>query len=67
MISPGQHFHAIYFQESGGLLFEIATDPPGFATDEPAETMGAALKLPPRYEPMRGRIEARLPPLRVPG
>ena len=61
-----QYFHAIYFREPGGVLFEIATDPPGFATDEPAETMGAALKLPPKYEPMRARIERALPPLRMP-
>jgi glyoxalase family protein len=61
-----QYFRAIYFREPGGVLFEIATDPPGFATDEPAETMGADLKLPERYEPIRGRIERTLPPLRLP-
>jgi glyoxalase family protein len=61
-----QYFRAIYFREPGGVLFEIATDPPGFATDEPAETMGAELKLPERYESMRGRIERTLPPLRLP-
>ncbi|WP_299819705.1 ring-cleaving dioxygenase [uncultured Jannaschia sp.] len=59
-----QYFNAIYFREPGGVLFEIATDPPGFATDEPAETMGQALMLPPKYEGMRDRIERVLPPLR---
>lgn len=61
-----QYFNAIYFREPGGVLFEIATDPPGFAADEPAETMGRALMLPPRYEAMRDRIERMLPALRVP-
>lgn len=61
-----QYFDAIYFREPGGILFEIATDPPGFAIDEPAETMGQALMLPPQYEPHRARIEAQLPPLTVP-
>ena len=61
-----QYFDAIYFREPGGVLFEIATDPPGFATDEPAETMGSKLMLPPQYEPHRDRIEAVLPPLSVP-
>ena len=60
-----QYFDAIYFREPGGILFEIATDPPGFATDEPVETMGERLMLPPQYEAMRARIEAALPPLSV--
>lgn len=60
-----QYFNAIYFREPGGVLFEIATDPPGFAVDEPAATLGQALKLPPKYEPIRDRIESVLPPLRV--
>jgi glyoxalase family protein len=59
------YFNAIYFREPGGVLFEIATDPPGFAVDEPVETLGQALKLPPQYEAMRARIEQVLPPLRV--
>jgi glyoxalase family protein len=58
-----QYFNAIYFREPGGVLFEIATDPPGFAIDEPADTLGQRLMLPPQYEPMRARIEAALPPL----
>lgn len=61
-----QYFNAIYFREPGGVLFEIATDPPGFAVDEPVDALGTALKLPPRYEPMRERIERNLPPLEVP-
>lgn len=59
------YFNAIYFREPGGVLFEIATDPPGFAVDEPIETLGKALKLPPQYEAMRSRIEKVLPPLKV--
>lgn len=61
-----QYFNAIYFREPGGVLFEIATDPPGFAVDEPVESLGHALKLPPKYEGMRDRIERVLPPLKVP-
>ncbi len=59
------YFNAIYFREPGGVLFEIATDPPGFAVDEPVESLGQALKLPAQYEPMRARIEQVLPPLKV--
>ena len=47
-------------------LFEIATDPPGFAVDEPVESLGEALKLPAQYEQIRDRIERVLPPLKVP-
>jgi glyoxalase family protein len=61
-----QYFNAIYFREPGGVLFEIATDPPGFAVDEPVETLGQALKLPPQYESQRAKIERLLPPLKVP-
>jgi glyoxalase family protein len=61
-----QYFNAIYFREPGGVLFEIATDPPGFAIDESPESLGTALKLPPRYEAMREKIERILPPLKVP-
>jgi glyoxalase family protein len=60
-----QYFNAIYFREPGGVLFEIATDPPGFAVDEPVETLGQALKLPAKYEPMRERLTRVLPPLVV--
>jgi predicted esterase len=58
------YFKSIYFHEPGGILFEIATDAPGFAVDEPTEHLGEALKLPVQYEPMRSQIEASLPSLR---
>ncbi|MFD2330515.1 ring-cleaving dioxygenase [Cohnella sp. GCM10020058] len=60
-----QYFNAIYFRESGGILFEIATDPPGFANDEPAETLGGKLMLPSWFEPHREQIEANLQPIEV--
>jgi glyoxalase family protein len=60
-----QYFNAIYFREPGGVLFEVATDPPGFATDEAPGELGTHLKLPPRYESRRADIERVLPPLRV--
>ena len=56
-----QYFRSIYFREPGGVLFEIATDAPGFSVDEPTDALGTALKLPPFLEPHRGRIEAVLP------
>jgi glyoxalase family protein len=59
------YFHSIYFHEPGGVLFEIATDPPGFTVDESPETLGHDLRLPPWYEPQRARIEEALPPLHV--
>jgi glyoxalase family protein len=58
-----QYFHSVYFREPGGVLFEIATDNPGFATDEPLATLGQRLQLPPQYEPRRAELEARLPNL----
>ncbi len=61
-----QYFNAIYFREPGGTLFEIATDPPGFATDESAAELGQHLMLPPQYEGRRADIERVLPPIRVP-
>jgi glyoxalase family protein len=60
-----QYFNAIYFREPGGILFEIATDNPGFAVDEPIETMGQALMLPAQHEPLRAELTRVLPPLRV--
>jgi glyoxalase family protein len=57
------YFHSIYFREPGGILFEIATDPPGFATDESVEHLGEHLKLPPWLEPSRDDLERRLPKL----
>jgi glyoxalase family protein len=64
-IMDRQYFHSIYYREPGGVLFEIATDPPGFTIDEPLETLGGALKLPPQYEPLRDQIEQLLPPVTV--
>jgi glyoxalase family protein len=61
-----QYFQSIYFREPGGVLFEIATDPPGFAVDEAQETLGQALMLPPWLEPQRTAVERRLPPIRLP-
>ncbi len=55
-----QYFHSLYFREPGGILFEIATDNPGFTVDEPFESLGQSLKLPPQYEQSRAEIEARL-------
>jgi glyoxalase family protein len=57
------YFQSIYFREPNGILFELATDGPGFATDEDEETLGERLALPPFLEPQRERIEARLRPL----
>jgi glyoxalase family protein len=57
------YFKSIYYREPGGVLFEIATDQPGFAIDEPVDTLGTRLSLPPRLEPHRTEIEAALPPL----
>ena len=53
-----QYFRSVYFREPGGVLFEIATDAPGFTLDEPAAELGTHLKLPPMYEPMRDRHRA---------
>jgi glyoxalase family protein len=57
------YFRSLYFREPNGILFEIATDGPGFATDEPLEKLGESLALPPFLEPQRARIEAGLRPL----
>ncbi|HET7264234.1 MAG TPA: ring-cleaving dioxygenase [bacterium] len=61
-----QYFHSIYYHEPGGVLFEIATDPPGFAIDETPGTLGTTLRLPPWLEPRRAALEERLPVLRLP-
>ena len=58
-----QYFLSIYFNEPGGVLFEIATPSPGFADDEDPDHLGEALRLPPQYEPYRERIEEILVPL----
>lgn len=60
-----QYFNAIYFREGGGILFEIATDPPGFAHDEAPETLGEKLMLPEWLEETRGQVEANLLPIEV--
>jgi glyoxalase family protein len=58
------YFRSLYFREPNGILFEIATDGPGFATDEPMETLGERLALPPFLEARRAEIEAGLKPIR---
>jgi glyoxalase family protein len=60
-IMDRNYFHSIYYREPGGVLFEIATDPPGFAIDEPLEHLGESLKLPEQYEAFRQQIEKALP------
>jgi glyoxalase family protein len=60
------YFHSIYFREPGGVLFEIATDPPGFTSDEKVEELGTHLRLPPWMESSRSQIEQILPSIRVP-
>ncbi|MNX45669.1 putative ring-cleaving dioxygenase MhqA [compost metagenome] len=57
------YFHSLYFREPNGILFEFATDGPGFATDEDMEHLGESLALPPFLEPQRAQIEANLKPL----
>src|SRR5690625_5203656 len=68
MVTPVRdrnYFNAIYFREFGEILFEIATDPPGFMVDESFDSMGQQLKLPPQYEHHRSQLEARLVPVEV--
>ncbi|WP_426445403.1 ring-cleaving dioxygenase [Paenibacillus sp. S-38] len=60
-----QYFHALYFREKGGILFEIATDPPGFANDEDPDALGQKLMLPSWFEDRREAIEANLQPVQV--
>lgn len=59
------YFYSLYFREPGGVLFEIATDNPGFATDESVDELGTHLMLPPQYESSRKRIEQSLPMLKL--
>lgn len=59
------YFKALYFREPNGILFELSTDTPGFSADEPLETMGEKLALPPFLEPKREEIEANLRPLEI--
>ena len=65
-VKDRQYFRSIYFREPGGVLFEIATDPPGFMLDEAAGALGTALKLPPWLEARRKQIEDQLPALHLP-
>lgn len=60
------YFRSIYFREPGGVLFEVATEGPGFTIDEAEEALGSGLRLPPWLEPRRSEIERGLPPLRAP-
>lgn len=60
------YFHSIYFREPSGVLFEVATDGPGFAVDEPPPALGSQLCLPPWLEPWRDQLRERLAPFRTP-
>jgi glyoxalase family protein len=60
------YFHSIYYREPGGILFEIATDPPGFAIDEAPDELGHHLMLPPQYERARPELQQTLPKLSLP-
>lgn len=60
------YFHSIYFREPGGILYEIASDNPGFLVDESFDELGRHLMLPPWFEPIREKIERSLPPIVVP-
>jgi glyoxalase family protein len=60
------YFHSVYFREPGGVLFEIATNPPGFAIDEKVEELGTHLMLPQWLESVRKDLEKVLPPLHLP-
>lgn len=64
-VQDRNYFRSIYFREHGEILFEIATDPPGFAHDESLETMGEKLMLPAQYEPYRAQLERGLLPFTV--
>ena len=65
-VKDRNYFHSIYFREPGGVLFELATDPPGFAIDEEASALGEELKLPAWFESRRDQIENALLPITVP-
>jgi glyoxalase family protein len=60
------YFHSIYYREPGGVLFEIATENPGFTVDQPADQLGARLMLPSWLEPHRAQIERAVPPIKLP-
>ncbi|MGI8748789.1 MAG: VOC family protein, partial [Deinococcus sp.] len=63
LVQDRQYFHSIYFRSPAGVLFEIATDAPGFSDDEPEERLGSSLKLPAWFEERREAIAGRLPPI----
>jgi len=64
-IKDRNYFKSIYFRERGGILFEIATDEPGFAIDEDRDSLGEKLMLPPQYENMRTELEKTLTPISI--
>jgi glyoxalase family protein len=65
-IKDRKYFRSIYFREPGGVLFEIATDPPGFTVDEAPNALGTSLRLPAHFESRRADLERRLPPVKLP-
>jgi glyoxalase family protein len=66
LVKDRHYFHSIYFREPGGLLLEIATHGPGFLIDESEDQLGHSLMLPPWFEPIREKLEARLKPFEEP-
>jgi glyoxalase family protein len=66
-IKDRHYFESVYFREPGGILFEIATETPGFTVDESRSELGSSLQLPPWFEADREMIEQQLPPLTAPG
>lgn len=65
-VADRHYFHSIYFREPGGVLFEIATDVPGFTVDEQQDCLGSRLMLPPWLEPRRAQLMQHLSPIRIP-
>jgi glyoxalase family protein len=61
-----QYFHSVYYREPGGIIFELATDPPGFGIDESPTELGTHLKLPPWLEARRSFIEQTVLPIHLP-
>jgi glyoxalase family protein len=64
-VQDRNYFHSIYFRSPSGVLFEVATDAPGFTVDEPVAELGSSLKLPTQFEPHRAEIERVLPPIKT--
>jgi glyoxalase family protein len=65
-VKDRNYFRSVYFREPGGVLFELATDPPGFAIDESVDNLGIDLKLPEWFESNRSTLESQLPPVHLP-